>query len=55
MYLFSEIDMYGLLEAQKKALYREVSGLESNRLLNTSVDDLCDYLVENYRLDPCTG
>lgn len=52
MHLFSEIDMYGLLEAQKKALYREVSGLESNRLLNTSVDDLCDYLVENYRLDP---
>lgn len=51
-HLFSEIDMHGLLEAQKKALYNEVSILESNRLLNTSVDDLCDYLVEKYRLDP---
>lgn len=50
--LFSEIDIHGLLETQKKALYDEVAGLDGNRLLNTSVDDLCNYLMQKYRLDP---
>lgn len=51
-HLFSEIDMHGLIEAQKKALESEVMGFDGNRLLNTSVDDLCEYLVQKYRLDP---
>ena len=30
----------------------EVASMEGNRLLNTSVDDLCEYFVEKYQLHP---
>ena len=51
-YLFSEYDMHSLLEKKRKAVRDEVASMEGNRLLNTSVDDLCEYFVEKYQLHP---
>lgn len=51
-YLFSEYDMHSLLEGQRKSVREEVASMEGNRLLNTSVDDLCEYFVEKYQLHP---
>ena len=51
-YLFSEYNMYSLLEKKRKAVRDEVASMDGNRLLNTSVDDLCEYFVEKYQLHP---
>ena len=51
-YLFSEYDMHSLLEGQRRAVRDEVASMDGNRLLNTSVDDLCEYFVEKYQLHP---
>ena len=51
-YLFSEYDMHSLLAGQREALRKEVASIAGNRLLNTSVDDLCDYFVKKYQLHP---
>lgn len=51
-YLFSDYDMFSVLEGQKKAVLDEVASIDGNRLLNTSVDDLCTYFVKKYRLHP---
>jgi hypothetical protein len=47
-YLFSEFDWFSVQEHQKAQLKAEVDGFDSNRLLNTSVDDLCGYLADKY-------
>ena len=38
-------------EGQKNSLQSEIDRIDSNRLLNSSVDDLCDYFEENFRFD----
>ena len=38
-------------KSQKRALQSEIDAIDGNRLLNTSVDDLCDYLEEKFRID----
>lgn len=38
-------------KSQKRALQSEIDAIDRNRLLNTSVDDLCDYLEEKFRID----
>lgn len=48
-YLFSEFNIHSLLEKQRKAVLAEVTSIDGNRLLNTSVDDLCDYFVKKYQ------
>ena len=50
-YLFSKYDWFSVQEHQKKQLANEVASMEGNRLLNTSVDDLCDYFEEKYRVN----
>ncbi len=50
-YLFSKIDWFSTNRYQRAALEEEVSVLDGNRLLNTSVDDLCAYFVEKYQID----
>ena len=52
MRLFSEYDMFGVLEEHKKAVCGEAASIDGNRLLNTSVDDLCAYFVKKYQLHP---
>jgi len=50
-YLFSKVDWFSVQEHQKKTLADEIAQYDGNRLLNTSVDDLCAYFMNKYRLD----
>lgn len=49
--LFSDIEIYDVIEEQKAHIKKEVYGLESNYLLNASEDDLVKWLVDRYKLD----
>lgn len=50
-YLFAQADSIAVQEHQRQQLESEIAKLESNRLLNTNVDDLVSYIVEKYRID----
>lgn len=45
--LFSRRNWFDVERNQKKLLEEEVASMDGNRLLNTSVDDLCTYFVSN--------
>lgn len=51
-YLFSDLDLRAVMENQRSALQAEVDALEQNRLLNTSEQDLINYFVEKYTIEP---
>ncbi|MDE2773298.1 MAG: hypothetical protein OXI46_06275 [Gemmatimonadota bacterium] len=38
-------------EHQRTLLETEIAKIDGNRLLNTSIDDLCDYLEQKYKID----
>ncbi len=46
--LFSHRDLSDVLEDRQRRMYAEIDNIDGNRLLNTSVDDLCDYFVSEY-------
>jgi len=50
-YLFSKYDWFSVQENQNNQLTTEISQMDGNRLLNTAVDDLCDYFEEKYRVN----
>ena len=50
-HLFSKADWFSVEEHQKNAMLEEIDKVEGNRLLNTSVDDLCDYFEKKYSID----
>ena len=50
-HLFSKYDWFSFEDSQLKKLEDEIAGRDENRLLNTSVEDLCKYFVEKYRID----
>lgn len=50
-YLFCTMDWFSVDQHQRKLLADEVAELGGDRLLNTSVDDLCAYLEAKYRVD----
>jgi hypothetical protein len=33
-------------------MFKEIDSIEGNRLLNTSVDDLCDYFEQRFKIEP---
>ena len=49
--LFCGTDWFSVEKSQKRALQSEIDAIDGNRLLNTSVDDLCDYFDEKFRID----
>jgi len=49
--LFSDYDLNSVLQRQEAQLLKEIDALEGNRLLNTSVEDLCDYFEQKYRVE----
>jgi len=49
--LFTKYEWFSVQENQKNQLKNEVASYDGNRLLNTSVDDLCDYFAEKYSID----
>ena len=50
-HLFSDYDWLSVQQYQLNKLEEEIAGWDDNRLLNTSVEDLCEYFVEEYRID----
>ena len=49
--LFSMREWFDVERNQKELLKEEVASMDGNRLLNTSVDDLCGYLVGKYSIE----
>ena len=50
-HLFSDHDWFSVQQYQLKKLEEAIADWDENRLLNTSVEDLCEYFVEEYRID----
>lgn len=50
-YLFTDYDLRQTLENHETKMYREIDSIEPNRLLNTSVNDLCDYFEAEYLVE----
>ena len=49
--LFSTVEWFSFKEYQLKDLAEEVNGWNGDQLLKTSVEDLCEYFVNKYRID----
>ena len=49
--LFRGAEWFAVEEHQKCSLQSEIDAMDGNRLLNTSVDDLCAYFDEKFRVD----
>lgn len=50
-HLFLQKDWFSVRDGQTQAMLKEIDAIESNRLLNTSVDDLCRYMEKKYTID----
>ena len=50
--LFSQRDLRAALEERLGKMQARVDGLDENRILNSSIDDLCDYFEAEYRVEP---
>ena len=50
-YLFCSADWFSVEESQRRKLHSEIDAINGNRLLNTSVDDLCGYFEDKFRID----
>ena len=53
-YLFNNVDWHSVDQHQRKELAKEIDGIDGDRLLNTSVDDLCDYFEKKYKIEAPT-
>lgn len=51
-YLFSSLSLQDILTQQTQKLRQEVEAFEANRLLNTAPEDLKQYLVQKYCVEP---
>lgn len=49
--LFSTFSLRCVLEEHRRVMQAEIDTYDANRLLNTSVEDLCTYFEEAYRID----
>ncbi len=49
--LFRKCDWHSFIENNKSALKAEISDMDGNRLLNTAIDDLVEYLIDKYNFD----
>ncbi|MCE1244865.1 hypothetical protein [Oryzomicrobium sp.] len=50
-YLFNNLDWYSVDQNQCQELAKEIDSINGDRLLNTSVDDLCDYFEKKYKIE----
>lgn len=53
-HLFDEGELQDVLRQREAKMYQEVEGYDRNYILNASVDDLCRYLEQKYRMEPIT-
>jgi hypothetical protein len=49
-YLFNDTDWFTIQSTRKEKLRQEIAALDSQRILNSSIDDLCDYFEASYQL-----
>ena len=49
--LFQKVKWSILKQNRQEQLFNEISTLDETRLLNTSVNDLCDYFEQKFRID----
>ncbi len=49
--LFSQVDMFSVIEAQRQSALKEIVQMEPDRLLNTPTEDFVDYIHEMCRLE----
>lgn len=49
--LFTEVDLTGTLDGQRRTMVNEIEALDPNRVLNTSPDDLVTYFVDKNFVD----
>lgn len=50
-YLFNRIDWFSFERELKAAIFSKIYSIDGNRLLNTSVEDLCGYFEQEYKFD----
>lgn len=50
-YLFNKVDWFSVDQHQRQQLAAEIDALDGDRLLNTSVEDLCAYFETKYRIE----
>lgn len=50
--LFADAHLSDVTRQCEQKMFQEIDGFEGNYLLNTSIEDLCDYLENKYRLEP---
>ncbi len=50
-HLFSNKDWFSVEQEQRQRMFDEIAKINSDRLLNTSVADLCDYLEKKYWIE----
>ena len=50
--LFKRYDLRATLDAEEKTMVDEISSLNEDRVLNTSPQDLCDYFVNKFKIEP---
>jgi hypothetical protein len=48
--LFSQYDLRGTMQNHEQKMFGEIDAIDGNRLLNTSIDDLCDYFEQEYSI-----
>jgi len=49
--LFSGEQLYSILQKREKNMFAEIDNIDSNTLLNTSVNDWADYFDQQYKLE----
>lgn len=49
--LFRDYDLREEMEARKKHIAREISGLNTNYILNANIEELCAYFENKYRYE----
>ncbi len=49
--LFSDPPLYIILDIQREKMKKEIDAYDGDSLLNTSIEDLCDYFEEKYKFD----
>jgi hypothetical protein len=50
-YLFSQIDAYSVQQKLRQQMQAEIANFESNRLLNSHVEDLVKYFSEKNKIE----
>jgi hypothetical protein len=49
--LFCLLDRFSVQDSWKKSIIDEVKSIKGDSLLNTSIDDLCDYFYQKFHIE----